>query len=82
MSAGIQLALHVTRRGGGGQLTTQQPSKAPLRLSAKARVFLLLRTKECDGNVSQDIRSFHDFQNIYTRNIWILMCTLSLIGLM
>ncbi len=59
-----------TRHQKGGQLTTQQPSKAPLRLSAKARVFLLLRTKECDGNVFQETHSFHDNNNSSTQETY------------
>ncbi len=60
MSAGIQLALHVTRRG--GQLTTQQPSKAPLRLFS-----FYYEQRNAMGTFLKDIRSFHDFQNIYTK---------------
>ncbi len=63
MSAGIQLALHVTRRG--GQLTTQQPSKAPLR--QKRAFSFYYEQRNVMGTFLKDIRSFHDFQNIYTK---------------
>ncbi len=73
MSAGIQLALHVTRRG--GQLKTlKQPSKAPPPPQRKSARFLsIMEQRNVTGTFLKDIRSFHDFQNIHTRNIWILM---------
>ncbi len=65
MSAGIQLALHVTRRG--GQLTTQQPSKAPSASAQKRAFSFYYKQRNAMGTFLKDIRSFHDFQNIYTK---------------
>ncbi len=63
-----------TSRQKGGQLKNQQPSKAPPPPQRKSARFLsITEQRNVTGTFLKDIRSFHDFQNIYTRNIWILM---------
>ncbi len=58
----------------GGQLKNQQPSKAPPPPQRKSARFLsITEQRNVTGTFLKDIRSFHDFQNIHTRNIWILM---------
>ncbi len=58
----------------GEQLKNQQPSKAPPPPQRKSAHFLsITEQRNVTGTFLKDIRSFHDFQNIHTRNIWILM---------
>ncbi len=58
----------------GGQLKNQQPAKAPPPPQRKSARFLsIMEQRNVTGTFLKDIRSFHDFQNIHTRNIWILM---------
>ncbi len=54
----------------GGRLRNQQPSKAPPPLQRKnARFLSITEQRNVTGTFLKDIRSFHDFQNIHTRNI-------------
>ncbi len=78
IAAGIQLY----KSPEGGQLKNQQPSKSPSSASAQKRGFSsCCGTKGMCGNASQR-HSFISWLSKHTqRNIWILMCTLSLICL-
>ncbi len=78
IAAGIQLY----KSPEGGQLKNQQPSKSPSSASAQKRGFSsCCGTKGMCGNASQR-HSFISCLSKHTqRNIWILMCTLSLICL-
>ncbi len=55
------------QKGGGGQLTTQQPSKAPSASAQKRAFSFYYEQRNAMGTFLKDIRSFHDFQNIYTK---------------
>ncbi len=82
MSAGIQLALHITRRG-GGQLKTQQPSKAPSASAQKRAISFGHRTKR-SGHEKISKRHIHFMIiiiNLHKKHMDINCCTLSLICL-
>ncbi len=58
----------------GGSWKNQQPAKAPPPPQRKSARFLsITEQRNVMWTFLKDIRSFHDFQNIHTRNIWILM---------
>ncbi len=78
ISAGIQLY----KSPEGGQLKNQQPSKSPSSASAQKRAFSsCCGTKGMCGNASQRHSFISWLSKHPQRNIWILMCTLSLICL-
>ncbi len=78
--SGRNSTLQVTRRG--GQLKNQQPSKSPSSASAQKRAFSsCCGTKGMCGNASQRHSFISWLSKHPQRNIWILMCTLSLICL-
>ncbi len=52
---------------GGGQLKTQQPSKAPSTSAQKRAFSFYYEQRNVMGTFLKDIRSFHDFQNIYRK---------------
>ncbi len=77
---GRNSTLQVTRRG--GQLKNQQPFKSPSSASAQKRAFSsCCGTKERSENASQRHSFISWLSKHPQRNIWILMCTLSLICL-
>ncbi len=46
---------------------TQQPSKAPSTSAQKRAFSFYYEQRNAMGTFLKDIRSFHDFQNIYTK---------------
>ncbi len=66
MSAGIQLALQNSPEG--GQLKESVTRFSPSSASAQKRAFsFYYEQRNVMGTFLKDIRSFHDFQNIYTK---------------